>query len=173
MPIVRLPPAVSRWVGAFILLLGSVGFALCGFIAHTTLEEARALAASGIQTRAVVTGLSISGKRKSSHNLGYRFRVGDKDAGADHRRIPPARYHELEIGDEIPVRFDPANPHRHITAPELEQLERWGERIGFPFLSLAFLVWSYAHFRDRPREKRQASIAKAAQRRPKSQKKRR
>ena len=167
MPIVRLPPAVSRWVGAFILLLGSVGFALCGFIAHATLEEARALAASGIQTRAVVTGMSISGKRRSSHNLSYRFRVGDKDAGAMYRRIHPDRYQELEIGDEIPVRFDSANPHRHITAPELEQLERWGERFGFPFLSLAFLVWSFAHFRDRSAEKRLASAAKAKRKRKK------
>lgn len=152
------------WLGGLFFLLMSVAFGFIAIARQQALNEARELAATGVQTRAVVTAMRVTGKRGSSHNVSYRFRVGDRDAGATDRRIYHARYDELNIGDEILVRFDATNPHRHVTAAELEELERWSDRLGFGGFSLIWLGTSVAYFRTKPRGTRNPSVAKATQR---------
>lgn len=156
-------PRVAQWGGAILWLLMSAGVAFIVVDRQVTLETARELAASGIQTRATVTGMRLTGKRGRSHNLSYRFRVAEREFGGTDRRIPSEKYDELDVGAEIAVRFDPANPHRHVTGPELEELERWSDRIGYSLLSLAFLTACVSRLRDPKWKKTKPSAAKATQ----------
>ena len=163
----KLPAGTPPWLGGLFFLLMSAAFGFIAIARQGALDEARELAATGVQTRAVVTEMRVTGKRGSTHNVSYRFRAGDRDAGATDRRIFHARYDELSIGDEIPVRFDPANPNRNVTAPELEELERWSDRLGFGGLALFWLGMSVAYFRTKPGATKKATAAKAKRKRRK------
>lgn len=164
----KLPAGTPPWLGGIFFLLMSAAFGIIAVARQEALDEARELAATGVQTRAVVTAMRVTGKRGSSHNLSYRFRAEGRDAGATDRRIYHARYDELSIGDEIPVRYDPANPHRHVTAPELEELERWSDRLGFGGFALVWLGMSVAYFRTKPGATKNTSAAKATRKPRKS-----
>jgi len=150
----KLKPRVEQWLGAGCLLLVSAVFALMAVDQQVELDAARELADSGIQTRATVTRMSIGSKGRTY--ITYRFQVGERQFWGIARSIPSEKYAELQEGVEIPVRFDPANPHRHITLQELAKLERWSYRVGVSLLSLGFLTGCVLRLRD-PRWKKSAS----------------
>ncbi len=165
----KLNPRVKQWLGAGLLLLISAAFALEAFDRQWELDAARKLADSGTQADATVTHMKCCaqgrfGKSGRSY-ITYRFQVGERQFGGTDREIPPDKYAGVQVGSKIPVRFNPANPSRHIALLELAELELWGYRIGFSLLSLSLLTWCVLRLRN-PRWKEMASEAERARQPP-------
>lgn len=164
-------PRVRQWLGAGFLLLLSFAFALMAVGRQVELEAARKMVDSGIQASATVTHMKCCaqirvGTSKRSY-ITYRFAAGERQFWGKNREIPPEKWAELRVGAEILVRFDPANPYRHITLLELAELEPWNYRIGFSLLSLGLLTLCVLRLRS-PRWKELALEAERARQARKS-----
>ena len=158
-------PRAEQWLGAGLLLLISIVFALMALDRQFELDAARRLADSGAPADATVTHMKCCaqgriGKSRRSY-ITYRFQAGERQFGGADREIPPEKYSGMQVGSKIPVRFNPANPNRHIALLELAELELWGYRIGFSLLSLGLLTWCVLRLRN-PRWKERASEAERA-----------
>jgi hypothetical protein len=158
-------PRVTQWLGAAFLLLLSAVFALMAFVRQVELEAARKIVHSGIEASATVTHMKCCsqirmGTSKRSY-ITYRFPVGERQFWGTNREISPEKWAELRVGVQIPVRFDPVNPNRHIALLELAELELWTYRIGFSLLSLGFLTGCVLRLRN-PRWKEMALEAERA-----------
>ena len=134
------------------LLLLSAVFALMAVGRQVELGAACKIVDSGIQASATVTHLKCCaqirlGTSKRSY-ISYRFQARERQFSGKDREISPEKWAELRVGVEIPVRFDPANPNRHVTLLELAELEQWGYRMGFSLLSLVLLTCCVLRLRN-------------------------
>ena len=130
---------VERRFATPLLLVGGIAFGIAAVVAQQTLDEARALVRDGVQTTATVTQANLWGKRNSRYYIGYRYVVAGKDLSRG-GEVTQEAFSELTVGMSLPVRFDPDNPQRAISGPELALIESWRTREGFFGISVVLLV---------------------------------
>lgn len=130
---------VERRFATPILLVFGLGFGIAAVVAQQTLDEARALARDGVQTTGTVTRANQWGKRNNRYYIEYRYVVAGKDLSRG-GEVSEEAFSELTVGTSLPVRFDPDNPLRAITGPELARIESLGTRAGFSAVSAVLLV---------------------------------
>ena len=131
-----------RWL---VTSLGVAGALLCLLLAlgaHLQLVATRTLMSQGRPVEGAVTGTWAGGRRSSRHDFSYAYLAGNVRHVKDHRMIRYRDYVALDSGHAITVRYDPADPDRSITAPELADAESWGNRLFFPLIGLALLGWA-------------------------------
>jgi Protein of unknown function (DUF3592) len=130
---------VERRFATPILLVYGLGFGIAAVVAQQTLDEARALAREGVQTTATVTQAKLWGKRNTNYYIAYRYVVAatDLSRGGD---VTEEAFSELTVGKSLPIRFDPDNPQRAISGPELALIESWKTREGYSGVSVGLLV---------------------------------
>ncbi|MEO5676903.1 MAG: DUF3592 domain-containing protein [Usitatibacter sp.] len=130
---------VERRLATPLLLVGGIAFGIAAVVAQQTLDEARALARYGVQTTGTVTQAHLGGKRNTRHYIGYRYVVAGKDLSKG-GEVTEEAFSELTVGVSLPVRFDPDDPHRAISGPELARIESLWTRVGFSASSAMLLV---------------------------------
>lgn len=129
-----------RLAATVLIALAGLAFALLALGNELRLADMRTLMESGAQAEGTITE-QLGAKKSNAKSYSYRFRAGDRDWTATRRDIPYAA-RELPIGARVPVRYDPANPERSITAAELEEAHGWGNRIFFPLVAIALIAWA-------------------------------
>lgn len=140
-----------RWLGTLLIFVAALFFLVLALGAHLQLLEARQLMAEGRAADGTITGVRKGRGKSSSYYFSYAFSVG----GATHARtdvsVPYGEYQTLQEGRNLQVRYDPADPGKSVTKPEMAQLESWPNRLFFPILSLMFIGWWVARLaRRRP-----------------------
>lgn len=130
-------------VGLFVLVL-ALG-------AHLQLLDARELMSQGRLAEGTVTDAHGGGKRSTSYYFTYEFPAGTVTHARKDRSISYGDYATMRRGNRIQVWYDPANPERSITAPEMAEHESWANRLFFPLAGLALLGWGVARIIRHPR----------------------
>jgi len=114
-----------------------------------TIEQSRELMRSGARAAGIVTE-QLGTKGSNAKHFSYRFRAGEREVTATRRDIPWAA-REIPVGSPIEVRYDAAKPERSVTAPELEEAEKWGNRLFFPLLAAGLFGWAIGRVVRRPK----------------------
>lgn len=133
-----------KWLGTLIIFVAGVFFMLLALGGHLQLLEARRLMAEGRSAEGTVSGVRGGGRKSSSYYFSYEFPADGvmharKDVG-----ISYGDYHELRGRSRIKVWYDPENPARSITTPEMAEFESVPNRLFLPVVGLALLGWFVA-----------------------------
>ena len=138
-----------RWFFTILILAAGLLAALLTVGHAVTIEQSNELMRSGAKATGIVTE-QLGTKGSNAKHYSYRFRAGDREVTATRRDIPwEAR--EIPVGSPIEVRYDPAKPERSITAPELEEAGKWGNRLFFPLLAAGLFGWAIARVVRKPK----------------------
>jgi len=140
-----------NWLGTLLIVAIGLFALLLALGAHLQLLEARKLMSQGRQTEGMVTEAHGGGKRSTSYYFSYEFPAGNVKHARKNRSIAYGDYTQMRPGTRIQVWYDPANPERSITTPELAEHESWANRLFFPLVGLALLGWGVARIVRRPR----------------------
>lgn len=140
---------ILRWVTTALILAGGLLFLLLALGGHLQLVEARELMSAGTQAQATITQKWSGGKRSSRHDFSYAFRVGDGQFEKTVTGIAYRDYEAMQVGARIAVWYEPANPARNVTGPELADLEWWPNRLFGLFAGLALCGWAVARILGR------------------------
>ena len=140
-----------RWIVSILLLLAGIATLMMALGQALALQDQRQLFAAGAQAEGTVTE-QAQGRKSSARFYSYRFRAGDRDWVAKHRDIPFGAS-EIPVGAKVPVRYDPANPARSVTAAELEDAEGWANRLLFPVIGVALIAAAVVRMVRKPRAK--------------------
>jgi hypothetical protein len=130
-------------VGLFFLVLALGG--------HLQLLDARKLMAEGKSAEGTIIGARSGGKKSASYYFSYEFPAGGvlharKDVGVSY-----SDYQKLRAGSRILVRYDPGNPAKNVTTPEMAEFESIPNRLFLPGVALVLLGWWVARIvRKRP-----------------------
>ena len=130
---------VERRFGTPLFLVCGLALGIAAVLQQQTLNEARALARDGVQTTATLTQAKVWGKRNTRYWVEYHYVVAGKDLSGGGEAAEEA-FSQLTVGMSLPVRFDPDNPERAISEPQLALLESWRTRVGYPAVSAVLLV---------------------------------
>lgn len=135
-------PTIVRWLATALILLGGLLCLLLALGAHLQLLEARKLMSQGQQVEGTVTERRAGGRRSSRYSFSYTYPAGNIAHTKANLTIGYRTYTRLSSGQTIPVWYDPTDPERSITAPELADYESLANRLFFPAAALALLVWA-------------------------------
>ena len=145
------PAGILRWLGTTLIVGGGLFFLMLALGSQIQLVEARQLMSAGAQAQGIITQKFAGGRRSSRHDFTYTFSVGDGRFEKTVTGIAYRDYEQMQVGEKIPVRYEPANPGKNVTSPELADLEGWPNRLFGPVLGLALLGWGIARIVRRPR----------------------
>jgi hypothetical protein len=139
----RLFMRLSGWSAAVSLALG----AAIVFVGSQISENADRLAAEGVDATATIIGKreierhNANDTRTTDHLLRYHYPVGNGTLHYEERDVSGGFFDSMEVGQQIPVRFLPADPEMHEIEPgSVGDNAFYATLIGALFLLLGVLL---------------------------------
>ncbi len=140
-----------RWLGTLVIFVAGLFFLVLALGGHLQLLDARRVMAEGQSAEGTVTGLRRGAGKSASYYFSYEFPAGGTIHAKKDLGISYGDYHELRRGSRIKVWYDPANPAKSVTTPEMAEFESVPNRLFLPGVALALLGWWVARIvRKRP-----------------------
>ena len=140
-----------RWLATLVILVAGLFFLVLALGGHLQLLDARRVMAKGQATEGTVTGARSGGQKSASYYFSYEFPAGGVVHARKNVGVSYSDYQKLRAGSKIQVRYDPENPAKNVTAPEMAEFESVPNRLFLPVVALALLGWWLARVvRRRP-----------------------